>query len=161
MGLVVGQYWYLPNLPYWDSCVQETRPYTWPRGPTLLVVEAFAFHLRTHLDRQYVKYILHGLSVGFCIGFSHSAHKIRQRGHNHPSSLANADVVLDQVRAEVQVAHQVGPLLSEVVKRVHVSPIGLVPKGHNTGKRRMIVGLSSPGPNSVNHGISEDWCSLR
>ena len=104
MGLVAGRYRYLPDLLYLDSCVPEPRPYVWPQGPSPLVVEAFAFHLRTHPDRQYVKYILQGLLVGFRIGFSHSAHKLRQRGHNHPSSLANMDVVSDQVRAEVQAA---------------------------------------------------------
>ena len=160
MGLVAGRYRYLSDLLYMDGCVPETRPYAWPRGPSPLVVEAFALHLRAHPDRQYVKYILQGSSVVFRIGFPHSSHRLQQRGHNHPSSLANVDVVSDQVRAEVQAARLLGPLPSPVVDYVHVSPIGLVPKGHNTGRWRMIVDLSSPGPNSVNHGIPEDRCSL-
>ena len=39
--------------------------------------------------------------------------------------------------------------------------MGLVPKGHNTGRWRLIVDLSSPRWASVNDGISEDLCSLR
>ena len=66
----------------------------------------------------------------------------------------------EHVRAEVQVACLVGLLPLAIVKYVHVSPIGLVPKGHSTGRWRMIMDLSSPNPKSVNHGIPEDRCSL-
>ena len=64
------------------------------------------------------------------------------------------------MRVEVQAARLVGPLPLTTAKHVYVGPIGLVPKGHNTGRWRMIVNLSYPDPNSVNHGIPEDWCSL-
>ena len=95
------------------------------------------------------------------IGFSYSSHRLRHRGHNHLPSLANVDIVSDQVRAEVQSALLLVPLPSVVVKYIHVSLIGLAPKVHNTGRWRRIVDLSSPGPNSVNHGIPEDRCSWR
>ena len=129
--------------------------------PDLTQSHGAHLHVRDHLGRQYVKYILQGLLVGFRIGFSHSLHRLGQRGHNHPSSSTNMDVVSNKVRAKVQAARLLGPLPSEVVKCVHVSPIGLVPKGHNTARWQMIVNVSSPGPNSVNHGIPEDQCSLR
>ena len=160
MGLVAGWYHYLSDLLYLDSCVPVTRLYAWPRGPSPLVVEAFALHLKAHPDRQFVKYIPQGLAVGFRIGFSHSSHRLRPKGRNHPSTFANVNIVSDHVRAEVQAVRLVGPLPPALVEYIHVSPIGLVPRGHNTGRWRMIVDLSSPDPNSVNHGIPEDWCSL-
>ena len=43
---------------------------------------------------------------------------------------------------------------------IQVSPIGLVPKGHMTGRWRVIVHLSAPQNFSVNDGISEELCSL-
>ena len=43
---------------------------------------------------------------------------------------------------------------------VHTSPIGLVPKGYQVNKWRMIVDLSSPAGSSINDGISDDLCSM-
>ena len=160
MGLVAGSYRYLADLLYLESCTAGTTPYSWPRGPSPLSVEAFARYLRSYPDKQFVSYILQGLSSGFRIGFSHSSHRLRTRGRNHPSSLANATVVSDQIQLELQAGRLVGPLSQAAVTQVHVSPIGLVPKGHDTGRWRMIVDLSSPNPNSVNDGIQEDRCSL-
>ena len=124
----------LPIRPLFGPLCTKTRPYAWRPGPSSWVVEAFAFHLRAHLDRQYVKYILQGLLVGFRLDLSHSSHRLRQRGHNHPFSLAKVNVVSDQVRAESQAARLFGPLPSAVARYIHVSPIDLVPKGHSTGR---------------------------
>ena len=43
---------------------------------------------------------------------------------------------------------------------VHVSPIGLIPKGGQLGKFQLIVDLSSHPGASVNDGIDPDLCSL-
>ena len=40
------------------------------------------------------------------------------------------------------------------------SRIGVIPKGHNTGKWRLITDLSFPKSKSVNDGISPQLCSL-
>ena len=101
MGLVAGRYRYLADLLYLESCTAAIMPYSWPRGPSPLSVEVFARHLRSYPDKQFVSYILRGLSSGFRIGFSHSSHRLRTRGRNHPSSLANATVVSDQSSRQV------------------------------------------------------------
>ena len=44
---------------------------------------------------------------------------------------------------------------------IHVSPIGLVPKGHKGDAWRMIVDLLYPGGRSVNDNISSGFCSLQ
>ena len=161
MGLVKGRYRYLPDLLQLDSCTPLSPPYAWPRSPSPLLVESFARHLESYPDRQFVSYVLHGLSYGFHVGFSYQAHHLKCRGRNHPSSIANAPIVSDHIRSECLAGRLVGPLPLVAVSTIHTSPIGLVPKGYNTGKWRMIVDLSSPDRRSVNHGIREEWCSLR
>lgn len=63
--------------------------------------------------------------------------------------------------AEVTAGRLYGPLSSYMAPLVHVSPMGLVPKAHQTNKWRLIVDLSCPIGASVNDGIDEKLCSLR
>ena len=44
---------------------------------------------------------------------------------------------------------------------LHVNRLGVIPKGHNTGKWRLITDLSYPPGLSVNDGIDYDLCSLK
>ena len=46
-------------------------------------------------------------------------------------------------------------------KSIHISRFGVIPKGHNTGKWRLITDLSYPPGYSVNDGIDPNICSLR
>lgn len=55
----------------------------------------------------------------------------------------------------------VGPVTGGLKDYVHCSPIGLVPKGQDSGRWRMIVDLSAPSGRSVNDGIAEDYCSVK
>ena len=48
----------------------------------------------------------------------------------------------------------------ESVDGLHISPFGVIPKGHQTGKWRLIVDLSSPHGESVNYGIDKELCTL-
>ena len=52
-------------------------------------------------------------------------------------------------------------LAVQLRQHIHCSPIGFVPKDHNTRKWHMIVDLSNPGGQSVNNGIPKPFCSLR
>ena len=86
---------------------------------------------------------------------------LRSLVRNHPSSLANRQVVTDYVVQEAAAGRIVGPLIGPLREAVHCSPIGLVPKGRGTGQWRMIVDLSHPSGRSVNDGISPLLCSLQ
>ena len=55
----------------------------------------------------------------------------------------------------------IGPLPTPITQGIHCSPIGLVPKGRDTGRWRVIVDLSYPAGRSVNDGINTDMCSLK
>ena len=48
----------------------------------------------------------------------------------------------------------------ESVDGLHTSPFEVIPKGHQTGKWRLIVDLSSPHGESVNDGIDKELCML-
>ena len=61
------------------------------------------------------------------------------------------------ISAEVSAGRLVGPIPRMFHDRVHTSPMGLVPEGHNTGRWRVIVDLSSHQRASV----SKDLCLLR
>ena len=55
----------------------------------------------------------------------------------------------------------VGPLPdTPSLPRLHVNRFGVIPKGHNTGKWRLITDLSFPQGSSVNDGIDATLCSL-
>ena len=161
MGITAGRYRYLQDLLHLESSSCGSIPHLWSRGPTPLSVQAFARHLQSHPDQQFSAFILRGLSYGFRVGYSSSRGALRSRGVNHPSSLANQAVVGSYIADEVKVGRLVGPILYSFRGFVHTSPIGLVPKGHASGKWRMIVDLSSPRAASVNSGIDEALCSLR
>ena len=54
----------------------------------------------------------------------------------------------------------VGPLDESASALVHTSPLGLVPKPHQTGKWRLIVDLSYPQLRSMNASIGKDVASI-
>ena len=43
---------------------------------------------------------------------------------------------------------------------LHINRFGVIPKGHNTGKWRLITDLSFPHGKSINDGIDRSLCSL-
>ena len=137
-----------------------SSPLSWPRCPTPLCIAALARNLHSHPDSTFAAYVLRGLREGFRIGYSYGACRLRSRGHNHPSSLANAGTVRAHISTELAADRLVGPLPPEALECVHSSPIGLVPKGHTGDRWRLIVDLSSPASSSVNDGIRRELSSL-
>ena len=106
-------------------------------------------------DMQFAGYLARGLSEGFKIGFRGTP--LRSCRNNMPSVSRKAEAVDHFVREEVHAGRLVQQL--ETAK-VHVSPIGLVPKQGRPDSFRIIVDLSSPPGYSVNDGIDGGWCSL-
>ena len=56
-----------------------------------------------------------------------------------------------------------GPFSKEMssgLPSLHINRFGVIPKGHNTGKWRLITDLSYPHGQSVNDGIDPSLCSL-
>lgn len=107
-------------------------------------------------DRALADFLRRGMSLGFRVGSSRSTSLRGARG-NLPSVEANPAAVREYIEEELKQS-TIRPALPE--ESVHISPIGLIPKGGQTGKFRLIVDLSSPQGGSVNDGIDPKLCSL-
>ena len=119
------------------------------------------YYLRSHPDQDFAGFILQGLLDGFHIGYLAASVLSRPSTSNHSSSAANLPVISAYISQEASAGRMVGLLAVQLRQHVYCNPIGLVPKGHNTGKRCMIVDLSQPCGQTVNGGISKPLCSLR
>ena len=69
-------------------------------------------------------------------------------------------MVDDYLREECTQGRVVRMGVLESVDGLHISPFGVIPKCHQTGKWRLIVNLSSPHGESVNYGIDKELCTL-
>ena len=103
-------------------------------------------------DRALDKFLCQGMSQGFQVGFDRLLSLRAARGVEE-----NPPTVRDYLDGELREATI---RLAFPGETVHVSPIGLVPKGGQPGKFRLIVDLLSPLRASVNDGIDPDLCSL-
>ena len=158
LGVQSGHYTYMDALRQLDH--SPTTIPTLPRWTTPIQIPVLASLLSTHPDHDFVSYILRGLSGGFHVGFDERMVHLRSSHRNHPSSLANRTVVSTYIQEEAVAGRMIGPLSTPAQHLVHCSPIGLVPKGRNTGQWRMIVDLSYPKGESVNDGVPASLCSL-
>ena len=79
------------------------------------------------------------------------------------SARQHPDVVQEYLAKEGALNRMLGPFSPAVVNRMpplHINQFGVIPKGHNTGKWRLITDLSYPPGYSVNDGIDAELCSL-
>ena len=106
----------------------------WPSYHTPIQVNQLVPFLNSHPDTAFATYILDGITIGFSIGFNYRHCSLHSRGSNHPSSLVIRKVVDDRIAAEVTTGRLYGPLPIHIKSRVHVSPMGLVPKPHQANK---------------------------
>ncbi len=79
---------------------------------------------------------------------------------NMQSATVRPEVISSFLEAELHAGRVFGPVDLEFANTVQVNRFSLVPKGHQPGKWRLIVDLSSPKGGSVNDGIEPSLCSL-
>ena len=127
---------------------------------TSLKVEEWGSELVGHPDEELVGYVLSGIREGFRVGFDYSKHTCVSARANLLSAGENKQVVDDYLREECTQGRVVHMGARESVDGLHISPFGVIPKGHQTGKWRLIVDLSSPHGESVNDGIDQELCTL-
>ena len=133
---------------------------SWPTYRSPINLGELTPFLGRYPDQALAAYIRTGLSSGYRVGYHCDRSQLRSRGRNHPSSLANENVVDDRIAAELSAGRLLGPIPPHLLTGIHISPLGLVPKAHRSGQWRMICDLSSPSGHSVNDGIPRDLCSL-
>ena len=118
--------------------------------------------LRTHPDRAFVRLLLPGITEGFRIGFSYPA-PLCSAGTNMHSAMEHPEVIQTYLEGECAKGRMLGPFSraeAQSLPPLHVNRFGVIPKGHETGKWRLITDLSYPSGKSVNDSISPELCSL-
>ncbi len=77
------------------------------------------------------------------------------------SALKHPEVMAEYLEKENRLGRILGPFTSSAeLPRLQVNRFGVIPKGRNTGKFRLITDLSFPPGQSVNNGIERKLCSL-
>ena len=125
-------------------------------GPSPVNLAVLVQCLEWYPDQRLASFILVGFRWGFLIGISGMTSMLPS-SRNHPSCSVNPGVVSPYVSAERAAGRLLGPLPAST--SIHVSPIRLVPKGHQGNSWRLTVDLSHPSGRSVNDFIDPDLCS--
>ena len=99
-----------------------------------------------------------GLTEGFRIGFDRSVLLKPSKG-NQQSVNDDPEVVTEYLNAEIKAGRLNGPFQPHL-PGVYCSPIRIIHKPNQPGKRRLIVNLSSLEGHSVNDQIPSHICSL-
>ena len=128
--------------------------------PLLVCLPAWHDSLRDHPDAVFASYITAGLQHGFKVGYDYSC-PLRSATRNMVSPTSHPEVVDAYIEGEVSRGRMQAPLPHSMAGRLHVSRMGVVPKGHTLGKWRLITDLSFPELGNINDGIKEALCSLQ
>ncbi len=111
-------------------------------------------------DRVERKFVIQGFTQGFRLGFAGDRSR-RLLQPNLPSAAVYPDLIWEKIAKEVETGRVAGPFETPPFKSFVQSPIGLVPKGGEPGKFRMIFHLSAPSPElSVNGQTPRNLCSV-
>ena len=139
-----------------QSCTSLPLPHTklFEGGHTPLNLAAWEVALRRHPDKDFA-YICSGLWVGFKIGFMRGR-RLKSATTNVFSLLEHPDIIQGYVSEQLKLGRMLGPLDPIRHSTVHSNRFGVIPKGHATGKWRLITDLSYPPGESVNNGIDPD-----
>ena len=94
--------------------------------------------------------------MGFRVGF------IRSRPlKSTTANMFSSFIIQEYVSKQLELGRMLGPLDPICHSTIHINRFGIVPKGHATGKWRLITDLSYPPGKSVNDGNDPELCSLR
>ena len=124
-----------------------------------LRTEVWADMLKQLPDKECAEYLLRGLSEGFRIGYEYETQKCRSARNNMQSALENPQVVDQYIQQERSLGRVLGPIDPDSCG-IQVNRFGVIPKGNQPGKWRLILDLSHPEGYSVNEGIEPSLCSL-
>ena len=127
---------------------------------TPLRVQVWQQVLLHHPDRAIAQYICKGLEQGFRVGFQRGS-PLKSAQANLGSASEHPEAIEDFVTKECTRGHMLPCMFTttEGLPPLQVNRIGAVPKGHNTGKWRIITDVSFPKAGSVNDGIDPSLCS--
>ena len=140
-------------------CPAPTAACSWLGGvQTSLLCRAWEAALAGHPDRAFARYVTRGIREGFRIGF-HRSRPLRSAACNMLSAYMHPEVIQAFLDKECAAGHMLGPFSAQalgILPPLHVIRFGVIPKGHDTGKWRLITDLSYPPGLSVNDGIDPE-----
>ncbi len=119
---------------------------------TPLLPDVWEVALRAHLDKAYVAYIVQELREGFRVGFRWDS-PLKSATHNMHSTIIRLAMISEYSNYRLTRDCMLGSFPLAWRQVLHVKRFGLIPKGHSTGKFRLITDLSYPHGASVNDGI--------
>ena len=156
---IFSSYPYTEDLYCLDGCrPAQSLQVRLPPVSTPLRLSAWSSRLQGHPDQRFSSYVLRGLEHGFRVGFNRQAVPLQSAKRNMQSALEHPEVVGRYVEEELHQGRFVGPLSTD--PGIHVSRFGVIPKGRDANRWRLITDLSHPAGASVNDGINQSWCSL-
>lgn len=127
---------------------------------TPLHTSAWVEALASHPDQAFARYIGNGLQHGFRIGFRRG-HSLQSASSNMLSACQHPKVVNEYLSKELALGRLLGPFPDpSSLPPLQINRFGVIPKGHQTGKWRLITDLSFPPDKSINDGIDPSLCSL-
>ena len=116
-----------------------------------------------HPDKEFVTFLTDSLSNGFNILINNENIRQTKECHNLKSCQSDPDAVSVLIKEELRKGFIIGPYTEAPFDIYRVSPIGIV-KGKYSGKKRLILDLSSPHNNashsSINDLIDKEKCTL-
>ena len=131
---------------------------------TPINVDRLESELRSHPDRDFVNTLLHGLRHGFDTGVQ-SLPTCTYKCKNLRSCIGNEEFIARELQTELEQGHLIGPYTDDTCPYAvyRINPIGIV-EGKYSGKKRIILDLSSPHESSehqsINSLISKEEFSL-
>ena len=161
-SFVDGRYVHMDDLKQLASMLPHPRETPPPpevrRVVTSLKASAWERLLQDLPDRECAEFVGRGLKEGFRIGFDRRKVECRSAKHNMLSAESNPAVVNEYLAKEI--GHGRVVQVDPATMAIHINRFGVIPKGHQTGKWRLIVDLSHPAGHSVNDGVDLVSCSL-
>ena len=120
------------------------------------------YELQYHPDENFVSYLCSGLEHGFDTLVSDTNLKTKEC-NNLLTARDNPEIVDELLEAECAKGYAYGPFSEAPFEQYRVSPIG-VATGKYSGKKRLIIDLSSPrnsrNHRSINELIDKEQCCL-
>ena len=158
-----GKYEYMADLHALNSRIPSHRPSKLPESFSGIISPlkpgVWEYHLQSLPDRECADYLVSGLKQGFRIGFNYEQCSITGARSNMLSALQHSEVIDSYLQEEMKMGRIAGPIDPQSCT-LHVNRFGVVPKGHQTGKWRLILDLSHPEGRSINDGVDPALCSL-
>ena len=94
LGITAGSYRYMSQLSELDHPPPPlSHPIQWTTCSFPVHAQRLAYLLRFHPDREFTSFVLRGLVEGSHLGYTPQQSRLRSSHRNHPTSLANLQVV--------------------------------------------------------------------